>query len=167
MQDRLIEVIIPAEHKEKVQEILTGQSLKDWWYDKISSKKYLFKLLIKGEILESLSDIFQRHFSKVEGFKINVMTVEAVIPPETPDTEEKDEKDKQPIKSLRVSREELYADIINSSQLTWVFVAAVIISSVVASIGLLKDSVAIIIGAMVIAPLLGPNVYKLKPVDFQ
>ena len=34
----------------------------------------------------------------------------------------------------------------------------VVLSSVVASIGILKDNVAIIIGAMVIAPLIGPNI---------
>jgi uncharacterized membrane protein len=39
-----------------------------------------------------------------------------------------------------------------------VFVTMVVLSTIVAAIGLLKDSVAVIIGAMVIAPLLGPNV---------
>ena len=34
----------------------------------------------------------------------------------------------------------------------------VILSTVVASIGLIKDNLAVIIGAMVIAPLLGPNI---------
>jgi len=34
----------------------------------------------------------------------------------------------------------------------------VVLSSLVAAIGILRDNVAIIIGAMVIAPLLGPNV---------
>lgn len=34
----------------------------------------------------------------------------------------------------------------------------IILSSIVAAIGLLRDNVAVVIGAMVIAPLLGPNV---------
>ena len=38
------------------------------------------------------------------------------------------------------------------------FLLLVFLSTVVASVGLEQDSVAILIGAMVIAPLLGPNV---------
>src|SRR5690606_25235967 len=37
------------------------------------------------------------------------------------------------------------------------FLTLTFLSAIVASIGLLKDNVAVIIGAMVIAPLLGPN----------
>ena len=41
---------------------------------------------------------------------------------------------------------------------SWVFVALVFFSSLVASLGILRNNVVFIIGAMVIAPLLGPNV---------
>ncbi len=162
MQERLLEIIIPAEQKEKVVELLSGYSLQDLWYDRISQKKVLVRLLTETEKVETISDILQRHFSGAEGFKIIVMPVEAVIPQPPTDETEKEEtgatRKKQAGKKMRISREELYADIVNSSKLTWIFVVAVIISAIVASIGLLKDSVAIIIGAMVIAPLLGPNV---------
>jgi uncharacterized hydrophobic protein (TIGR00341 family) len=162
MQERLLEVIIPVEQKEKTLELLSDYSLKGLWYDRISQEKYLVRILMEAEKVEALSDKLQQHFTSAEGFKIIVLPVEAVIPQFH--TEEKDKEkaesteQKQPGKRVRISREELYADIINSSKLTWIFVVAVIISSIVASIGLLKDSVAIIIGAMVIAPLLGPNV---------
>ena len=43
------------------------------------------------------------------------------------------------------------------ANITSVYLVLVVLSSIVASIGILKDNVAIIIGAMVIAPLLGPN----------
>jgi len=162
MQERLIEVIIPVEQKEKTLELLSSCSLKDLWYDRISQEKYLVRILMETEKVEALSDMLQQHFSSVEGFKIIVLPVEAVMPQPPTEEQEKEKaettKQKQPGKTVRISREELYADIINSSKLTWIFVVAVIISSIVASIGLLKDSVAIIIGAMVIAPLLGPNV---------
>lgn len=58
----------------------------------------------------------------------------------------------------RISREELHADIVDSARMTPNYFAMVLASAVVAAIGLLKDDVAVIIGAMVIAPLLGPNV---------
>jgi uncharacterized hydrophobic protein (TIGR00341 family) len=52
----------------------------------------------------------------------------------------------------------LYEDIRNGAQLTRVNLAMVALSTVVAAIGLYHNSVAVVIGAMVIAPLLGPNV---------
>ena len=42
--------------------------------------------------------------------------------------------------------------------ISWFFFAMVFFSSIVASVGILRNNVVYIIGAMVIAPLLGPNV---------
>ncbi|MBZ0171880.1 MAG: TIGR00341 family protein, partial [Phycisphaerales bacterium] len=57
----------------------------------------------------------------------------------------------------RISREELYEDIASGVSHGRLFVAMVVLSTVVAAAGLMRDSAAVIIGAMVIAPLLGPN----------
>jgi uncharacterized hydrophobic protein (TIGR00341 family) len=69
--------------------------------------------------------------------------------------EEEGKKKREP---LRVSRQELYHDVFDSSKLTNTYMIMIVLSAVVAAIGLVKDNVAVIIGAMVIAPLLGPNV---------
>ena len=52
----------------------------------------------------------------------------------------------------------MYEDIKDSARLSRVYMAMVALSTVVAAIGLNDNSAAVIIGAMVIAPLLGPNV---------
>jgi uncharacterized hydrophobic protein (TIGR00341 family) len=57
----------------------------------------------------------------------------------------------------RISREELYEDIKDAAECSRVYIALVVLSTIVAAIGMYYNSVAIIIGAMVIAPLLGPN----------
>jgi len=57
-----------------------------------------------------------------------------------------------------MSREELYTEISDNIKFNRVFIAMVILSTIVAAIGLTRDNVAVVIGAMVIAPLLGPNV---------
>lgn len=57
----------------------------------------------------------------------------------------------------RISREELYSDITDIAGLSVYHVAMVALSAVVASVGLVRDSSAVVVGAMVIAPLLGPN----------
>jgi uncharacterized hydrophobic protein (TIGR00341 family) len=52
----------------------------------------------------------------------------------------------------------LYEDIKAAARCSRVFLIMVVLSTIVAAVGLYYNSVAIIIGAMVIAPLLGPNV---------
>jgi uncharacterized hydrophobic protein (TIGR00341 family) len=59
--------------------------------------------------------------------------------------------------SSRISREELYADLSGPARITRVFLAMVVLSTIVASIGLSRNNAAIVIGAMVMAPLLAPN----------
>ncbi len=61
-------------------------------------------------------------------------------------------------RETKIGREELYSDIEEMSKPTWIFILLVILSSVVAAVGILRNNVPAVIGAMVIAPLLGPNV---------
>jgi uncharacterized membrane protein len=59
--------------------------------------------------------------------------------------------------SATAIRESLYEEIEKSARLDVNYLALVMLSTVVAAIGLIEDNVAVVIGAMVIAPLLGPN----------
>jgi uncharacterized hydrophobic protein (TIGR00341 family) len=56
-----------------------------------------------------------------------------------------------------VSREELYADLTEGLGITGQFLVMVALAAIVAAIGLYRDSATVIIAAMVIAPLLKPN----------
>ena len=55
-------------------------------------------------------------------------------------------------------REELYQNIEAGGRISSNFIWLVVLSTIVATIGLIEDNVAVVIGAMVIAPLLGPNI---------
>ncbi|MFK7962012.1 MAG: TIGR00341 family protein [Phycisphaerales bacterium] len=57
----------------------------------------------------------------------------------------------------RISRAELYEDVERTVRLDRNFFLQVVIATVVAAVGLIRDSPAVVIGAMVIAPLLGPH----------
>jgi uncharacterized hydrophobic protein (TIGR00341 family) len=56
-----------------------------------------------------------------------------------------------------VSREEVYAQIADTAKLDRGYLALVVLAAIVAGIGLSQDNTAAVIGAMVVAPLLGPN----------
>src|SRR6056297_1631488 len=59
---------------------------------------------------------------------------------------------------LRISREELYARAQDLAPANSTFFAFLLLSTIIATTGLLLDSAATIIGAMVVAPLMGPAI---------
>jgi uncharacterized hydrophobic protein (TIGR00341 family) len=117
------------------------------------------KLLLDAEMTEPVLDFIENRFGHQQDFRVIVTAVEAVIPrlevKEKPEID--DDKQKSEGEAKRVYREELYEDINSVSTGGRTFILLVILSACVAAIGLLRANVAIIIGAMVIAPLLGPN----------
>lgn len=84
----------------------------------------------------------------------------ATAPGEAPGPSESDQEEQEakPKKPQRISREELYDDVKESATLSTRYLVMVVLATVVAAGGMMRDSVAVIIGAMVIAPLLGPNI---------
>jgi len=160
MPERIIKIIVPKEHAKNAIALLESQEKLMYWQEESSSKNYIASTLLDSSRSESVMDMFERKFAKVTGFKLILIPVEASVPrlkeekKKPASVEEKTDKKSK----LRISREELYSDIVDSTKLNNVFVLMAILSTVVVAVGLLKDNVAVIIGAMVIAPFLGPNV---------
>ncbi|HDR50251.1 MAG TPA: TIGR00341 family protein [Mariniphaga anaerophila] len=108
------------------------------------------RMLVDDDRLQSLLDTLQNVLGSQLSTRIVVLPVEASLPL----TEaEKSRKEKSTI----AARESLYVDVRKNARLDWNYVVLVFLSTVVASIGLINSNVAVVIGAMVIAPLLGPN----------
>lgn len=161
---RLVEIVLPEERTKQVQESLKEHAVLGLWYERLSEGQGLVRVLLSTEDTEAVLDLLEKQFSMVEGFRIMLLPVEASIPrpeapEETPPAQGASQLDQDSETKIdRISREELYADIVDTTKLSRVYVVMVVLSSIVAAIGLLHSSVAVIIGAMVIAPLLGPNV---------
>lgn len=164
MSMRLIEIVLPEHYTSEVNELLKEQKTLEVWLETIEENKVHLKLLVQTEFTEGILDLLEKRFSVVEGFRMILLPVEAVIPRPnieeiTKEQAEPSEPESKPIsKILRVSREELYDDIQKTVRYSWIFLLMIIFSAIVASIGILRDNVVFIIGAMVIAPFLGPNV---------
>jgi uncharacterized hydrophobic protein (TIGR00341 family) len=163
MSLRMIEIFLHGSGGELVEEVLENYPLIGLWRQETSDDLSVVKVLLQADETEAVLDQLDKHFAQSGGFRTVLIPVEATLPrPETPEKEAVDEtpqgREKPKIKGSRIGREELYADVEETARLSWVFVTMVVLSTIVATIGLLKDSVAVIIGAMVIAPLLGPNV---------
>jgi len=135
-----------------------------YWASPLEDEEALsFRIILDVQESENVMDKLENLFAWTDQYRIVVYPAEATIPRLDQLSKEKDEKsnetkESEDKKQNRISREELYTDILDTTVLSKNYVMLVIFSSLVAIIGLLRDNVAIIIGAMVLAPLLGPNV---------
>lgn len=160
MPERVIKIILPKEQAKEALTLLESQDKLSYWQEELSAKNFVASILTDSVQSEQVMDLFERKFSKIAGFRLILFPVEASLPrPKAPEKNPDSGKAKKAKKiKLRISREELYSDIVESTKVNAVFITMTLLSTVVVAIGLLKDNVAVIIGAMVIAPFLGPNV---------
>ncbi len=126
--------------------------------------KRIVRLLLEVKNSENIVDKITKRCSSDDSFRLVVHGVEATIPrfppkeEEEPESAPEEEPAEESDKSVdRVSREELYQDVSDTVQFTSVYLVMVGLSTIVAAGGLLTDSIPVLIGAMVIAPLFGPN----------
>lgn len=163
MSLRILQVAVPegrAEAASRILEELDDPSAIDriaWSCD----GRACFQLLLEPRDTEEVMDRLSDRLGTEEGFRMIVLPVEATVPrpesrePEGRNAEGEEGRSERPD---RVSREELYADLTPATAASWMFFVQVTLATVVAAVGLIDDSTAVTIGAMVLAPLLGPNV---------
>lgn len=155
----MLELTAPPDSIKEARQIVEKEEVLGVWTNNLDEGYSILRMLVDADRIEALSDKLTDRFSNVDGFRIMLFSVEATVP--KPEFEEKiEKKEEEETESFvgRISREELYSDVTSGSELNWVFIGLVLLSTLVAGVGLVRDDVAVIIGAMVIAPLLGPNV---------
>ena len=171
MNNRLLILNLPdTEYRGEVEYLLSKYDVPNSWCQESSDKKLVYHIIIRRAKTESFINTLQKRFSKIEGFRISLLPIEASIPVPDPifypereeeqmETTVEDLKDQLDPQKLinRLSRHELYANLSDISKLSGIFILMVILSAIVSAIGVLNNNVAVIIGAMVIAPFLGPN----------
>lgn len=155
---RLAHIYLPRESPGFLEELTEKFSIIEHFQTGDENRQEM-KLLLDAEETEPVLDYIENRYGHREGFRVITVSVEAVIPriepKEKPQTDGGDQPQERDAK--RIYREELYEDINSVSSSGRTFILLVVLSALVATIGLLRANVAIIIGAMVIAPLLGPN----------
>lgn len=149
---KLIEVIAEADTAEHIAAIAEAHSAPDFRKGIPNDSGLLaMRLLSPDDQVQSILDDLQGVLLNAPDARVHVIPVEMVLP-KPPEEERKKEA------TAIAAREALYADAARNATLDWNFVVLVMLSTVVAAIGLVEGNVAVVIGAMVIAPLLGPNI---------
>ena len=108
------------------------------------------RMLVSDDNLQLALDSLQNVLGAQPTARIVILAVEASLPKPTDD----EHKNKD---SATAARELLYEEVEKGTRLDLDYCLLVVLSTIVAAIGLIENNMAVVIGAMVIAPLLGPN----------
>ena len=150
---KIVEVVADDSYIDSIKNIVKKNDVPDFWVVSSESEgRKVVRILVKPEQRQTILDALQGILSTSLSARVVVIPIEATLPRE----EEPDEKTKI-ISTTATTREELYNSIGKNARLNRTYLLLIFLSTVVVAIGLLKDNVTVVIGAMVIAPLLGPN----------
>jgi uncharacterized hydrophobic protein (TIGR00341 family) len=156
---RLIEMLLREKDGGEIRELLKKHRVLEHRQVRLPDGEVLVRILLDAEQSEAVLDLLGERYAGKDGNRVVILPVEATLPRAEPEPSDAPEQVAPEEKSPeRIGREELYEDIKDAARCSRVYLAMVILSTIVAAAGLYCNSVAIIIGAMVIAPLLGPNV---------
>jgi len=165
MSLRIIEISAPENASEKIKELAERyeaidcwQSDRKSWLYKKDDKRITSRILVEVRNQQDLLDALQRAVGRNDGWRITLIPVEATLP--KPEVKQADPQNKFKVRDIlrgSITREELMSDMEQGAKISFDFLLLIVLSSLVAGIGLINNDVAVVIGAMVIAPLLGPN----------
>lgn len=152
MSLKLIEIFAAPSQISTVADIAKQFGALGFWKDSASANETATcRIVARPEKQQDLIDQLQDALDMAKPWRITIMPIEATIP-------ELEETKTEGPSAEQVTREELYTEIDRGARIDSTFVLLVILSTVVAAIGLLENNVTIVIAAMLIAPLLGPNI---------
>lgn len=164
MAARLVSIIIPDAETERAKTLI-AHHCRRFWQESLPNGQEKFSCLVQRRYVERMLQALEENFQSVQGFCATVECLEAVLPPieETPETT-------LPLADLapptrleaffsrdRISTDEIFDDIEDSLAIRPSYLLTVVLSAIIAALGMRSGQTAVVIGAMVIAPLLGPT----------
>lgn len=151
---RLVEAEFPESYCERIRKYAELAEAVHWRIsDADSEGRCVLRAVFESGEAQDLVDALQNLFEGEKNWRIIVLPVEATAPR----LDERDEEKERKRKTVAL-REEIYQDTAAGAKLSSDFLILTALSTIVAAIGLSSNNLAVVIGAMVIAPLLGPVV---------
>lgn len=150
---RLVEVEFPEEFRDRVARFVEQSEPVYWRIGDADSKGHaILRALFEVGEAQELIDALHNTFEEIKDWRIIVLPIEATAP--RIEGREIESEHQRP-KSMAL-REEIYQDVATGAAFSNDFLVLTVLSTIVATIGLSSGNIAVVIGAMVIAPLLGP-----------
>ena len=153
---KIIEAHVPTELAGDAQDTL-AELTSQTWTEEGGRFGRVVRAVLGSERTGAALDALHERISDRGGLLVLVEPLDAVLPRPLATKNGTSGREESLRSAAAVSREEVYASISDGAKLHRQFVLLVVLSAIVAAIGLSHDNTAAVIGAMVVAPLLGPN----------
>jgi len=149
---RLVQVLIPEGTREAALDVLNEEGIDYAVFDEVGRGDFeaMVQFPVPPSGVESVLEDLSAAGIQEDAYTI-VLPTETVISRRLAALQER-------FPGLRISREELLANAESLAPANSTFFAFILLSTVIATTGLLLNSAATIIGAMVVAPLMGPAI---------
>lgn len=142
---KMLQVTAPVAAEKNIRKIAEMEGVISFHKDcEVDDDHAVFSLLTDSRHRQKLVDDLQDMAKISPRFRVNILPIDATIP----DAGSASRTD---------TREELKSKMAQGAHLDFNYLLLTFLSTLVALIGLLQDNIAVVIGAMVIAPFLGPN----------
>lgn len=164
MSARLVELIVPDIEASEARTLLSEFSVRVW-QETVPGEREKLSCIVLQHNVEPLLIALGTRFGSTPGFSAVVLQLEAVVPPiADPGAPPVGDPEPRPQTALerflsrdRRSTDEIYDDIVDATAVTPLFLMTAALSSVIAALAMTSGQTAVVIGAMVIAPLLNPT----------
>jgi uncharacterized hydrophobic protein (TIGR00341 family) len=161
---RLVEVLAPDAQARAVEAVILRHCGRHWRVS-VPGPAEQFSCIVQGRYVGRFLRELSERFGAVDGFQAVVVPTEALVPPVLERRETAlpvDDSIRARLEAFfsrdRLSTDELYDDIEPNVTLRPAFIVTVALSAVIAALGMRAGNVAVVIGALVVAPLLGPAI---------
>lgn len=149
----LIKVFLPLTEEQNIRKLLSSYSWLETESIFSSQQQLSIEIVLEKERVETIIDNLKQKFSHLENWQLLVLPVETISTADKVRVSESVDLDRD----KRIHKKEVYNQVSQGIRFNSTEISLVILSTVIAAIGLLQGSEVVIIGAMVIAPLLKPN----------
>ncbi len=158
MTIRVVQIIASKQAYDQLCKVITEFKMIDsWQISDFNQQDVIFSIPLALETSQTFLDTVQSEISKNALKKIIISTAEAILPEESFYAPPKPNRFRITNPSQEVPRQELYHQVSTESILNVDFIILTLLSTIVAALGLLDDNLIAVIAAMVIAPMLMPN----------
>ena len=157
MASKILEVVLPKGKGEMLEELLRQYPLEHLTTIELPDKLSLIRVVVNESLTQELLDQLEQYFSGIPNFSAVLISADTYLPGPS-ETKKTGEPEIEIEEVARISRQELKQALNKETKTTVSNMVLVFLSTIVAAVGLMQNSVVTIIGAMVLAPMLGPHV---------
>lgn len=155
----MVEMVLPeTPSQDDITESLSDFAVLGTWTHSLSDEHIMVRVLVNSDATEAVIEHLAEIYTFGEEYRAWITEVAATMPrPKKNENENEEDEDEEQEKNGRVAVAEIVESLSSGGDFSSTFVLTTFLATIVACAGLLKDSVAVVVGAMVIAPLLAPT----------